>query len=37
MVMVDFAAKAINFAVSDEHTALKRWYDQVSKTPSATT
>jgi glutathione S-transferase len=36
MVTVDFAAKAINFAVPEEHAALKRWYDQVSKRPSAT-
>jgi glutathione S-transferase len=36
MVTVDFAAKAINFAVPAEHAALKRWYDQVSKRPSAT-
>jgi glutathione S-transferase len=36
MVTVDFAAKAINFAVPEEHTALKRWYDQVSRRPSAT-
>jgi glutathione S-transferase len=36
MVTVDFAAKAINFAVPEEHAALKRWYDQVSKRPSTT-
>ena len=36
MVTVDFAAKAINFAVPEEHAALKRWYDQVSRRPSAT-
>jgi glutathione S-transferase len=36
MVTVDFAAKAINFAVPEEHAALKRWYDQVSKRASAT-
>jgi glutathione S-transferase len=36
MVTADFAAKAINFAVPEEHAALKRWYDQVSKRPSAT-
>jgi glutathione S-transferase len=36
LVTVDFAAKAISFAVPGEHAALKRWYDQVSKRPSAT-
>jgi glutathione S-transferase len=36
MVTVDFAAKAINFAVPEEHAALKRWYDQLSRRPSAT-
>jgi glutathione S-transferase len=36
MVTVDFAAKAIHFAVPEEHAALKRWYDKVSKRPSAT-
>jgi len=36
IVTVDFAAKAINFAVPEEHAALKRWYDQVSRRPSAT-
>jgi glutathione S-transferase len=35
MVTVDFAAKAINFPVPEEHAALKRWYDQVSTRPSA--
>lgn len=35
MVTVDFAAKAINFAVPEEYSALKRWYAQVSKRPSA--
>jgi glutathione S-transferase len=35
LVTIDFAAKAINFAVPEEHAALKRWYDQVSKRPSA--
>ena len=35
MVTIDFAAKAINFAVPEEHAALKRWYDQVSNRPSA--
>jgi glutathione S-transferase len=36
LVTVDFAAKAINLAVPEEHASLKRWYDQVSKRPSAT-
>jgi glutathione S-transferase len=36
MVTVDFAAKGINFVVPGEHVALKRWYDHVSKRPSAT-
>ena len=35
LVTVDFAAKAINFPISEEHIALKRWYDQVSKRASA--
>jgi len=35
MVTIDFAAKAINFAVPEKHEALKRWYDQVSRRPSA--
>jgi glutathione S-transferase len=35
LVTVDFAAKAINFPLPDEHTALKRWYNLVSKRPSA--
>jgi glutathione S-transferase len=34
LVTVDFAAKAINFPVPEEHVALKRWYDQVSKRAS---
>jgi glutathione S-transferase len=36
MVTVDFAANVISFAVPEEHAALQRWYDQVSKRPSAT-
>jgi glutathione S-transferase len=35
LVTVDFAAKAINFPLPDEHAALKRWYQLVSKRPSA--
>jgi len=35
LVTVDFAAKAINFPLSDEHTTLKRWYNLVSKRASA--
>jgi glutathione S-transferase len=34
LVTVDFAAKAINFPVSDEHRSLKRWYDAISSRPS---
>ena len=33
LVTVDFAAKAINFPVPDEHRSLKRWYDVVSSRP----
>ena len=34
LVTVDFAAKAINFLVPDEHRSLKRWYDAISSLPS---
>jgi glutathione S-transferase len=34
LVAVDFAAKAINFAVPDQHRSLKRWYDAISSRPS---
>jgi glutathione S-transferase len=34
LVAVDFAAKAIDFAVPDQHRSLKRWYDAVSSRPS---
>jgi glutathione S-transferase len=34
LVAVDFAAKAINFLVPDEHRSLKRWYDAISSRPS---
>jgi glutathione S-transferase len=30
VVTVDFAAKAAGLPIGEEHTALKRWYDQVS-------
>jgi glutathione S-transferase len=30
LVTVDFAAKAINYPVPDEHLSLKRWYDAIS-------
>jgi glutathione S-transferase len=33
MVTADFAAKAIDFPVPGERTAVKRWYDRVSKRP----
>jgi glutathione S-transferase len=35
LVTVDFAAKAINFAVPDQHRSLKRWYEAVSNRPGA--
>ena len=35
LVTVDFAAKAINIPLPDEHAALRRWYELVSKRPSA--
>ena len=35
LVTVDFAAKAINVPLPDEDAALKRWYELVSKRPSA--
>jgi hypothetical protein len=34
-VTIDFAARAINLPVPENFTALKHWYDQVSKRPSA--
>jgi glutathione S-transferase len=34
LVTVDFAAKAINFPVPDEHRSLKRWYEAVSSRSS---
>jgi glutathione S-transferase len=36
MVTVDFASKAVNLAVPEEHAALKRWYERVSQRRSAT-
>ena len=30
VVTVDFAAKAVGLSMTDEHAALKRWYDSVS-------
>jgi glutathione S-transferase len=36
LVAVDFAAKAINVAVRDQHRSLKRWYDAISSRPSMT-
>ena len=35
LVTVDFAAKAINVPLPDEHAALRRWYELVSKRASA--
>ena len=34
LVAVDFAAKAINCVVPDQHRSLKRWYDTVSSRAS---
>ena len=34
LVTVDFAAKAINLPLPEQHVALKRWYDLISKRPS---
>ena len=34
LVTVDFAAKAINHPVPDEHRSLKRWYDALSSRSS---
>jgi glutathione S-transferase len=34
LVTVDFAAKAIGLAISDEQLALRRWYERVSQRPS---
>ena len=34
LVTVDFAAKAINFSIPDEHRSLKRWYGSISSRPS---
>ena len=34
LVTLDFAAKAIDFPVPDEHRSLKRWYAAVSSRPS---
>jgi glutathione S-transferase len=34
LVTMDFAAKAINFRVLDEHRSLRRWYDALSSRSS---
>ena len=34
LVTADFAAKAINFSVPDEHRSLKRWYEAISSRSS---
>jgi glutathione S-transferase len=34
LVTVDFAAKAINFPVADEHRSLRRWYEAISSRSS---
>jgi glutathione S-transferase len=36
VVTVDFAAKAIDFSVPDEHRSLKRWYNAISSRSSMT-
>ncbi len=36
LVTADFAAKAIDFPVADELTALKRWYGEIAARTSAT-
>src|SRR5258705_12321681 len=36
LVTVDFAAKAIDFAVPAEHRSLQRWYDAISGRPGVT-
>ena len=35
LVTVDFASKAMSFAVPDAHKALRRWIEKVSSRPSA--
>ena len=35
LVTVDFATKAMSFPVSDDHKALRRWFEKVSSRPSA--
>jgi glutathione S-transferase len=35
LVAVDFAAKAINFGIPEDHISLQRWYVVVSKRTSA--
>ena len=35
LVTVDFATKAMDRPLSEEHRSLKRWYDVVSNRPSA--
>src|SRR5260221_11163838 len=36
LVAVDFATKALNLPIPDDHKALKRWYDVVASRPSMT-
>ncbi|HEX9449261.1 MAG TPA: glutathione S-transferase [Dongiaceae bacterium] len=36
LVAVDFATKALNLPIPDDHKALKRWYDVVAARPSMT-
>lgn len=36
LVTVDFAANALKMPIPAEHTAFRRWYDEVSARPGAT-
>jgi glutathione S-transferase len=36
LVTVEFASRAMSLPVSDEHKALRRWFEKVSSRPSAT-
>jgi glutathione S-transferase len=36
LVTVDFATNALKMPIPEEHTAFRRWYDEVSARPSAT-
>ncbi len=34
IVAIDFATKALELAIPDDHAATRRWYDEVSARPS---